>query len=305
MSFLQAKLSDFSQFTEFLCQLFSEGLCLSPAPPLVYSAVQSDHQSPSIFPKDAHLFLRRHTYIAEAIMLSPEADSAVRASVEGRDRMNKKSMYALALLSVLLVYCSVLTPSVAADYTKVGVKQGDTAAYSYEATEYPPGMTGTAHILNVTGVLVGLNLTIYNPGGSINSTLETVGNITSGSGFPIPMWFLVAPNLTKDDKIYGLDYVPTFNDTVSMNIAGYSRTANLLNITMDSSNYVRVWLDQATGLFLQLRLRATTTSYNITLTSTSVFGGGISPTTLLLIVGAAAAVIVVAAAALMLRRRRK
>jgi hypothetical protein len=219
--------------------------------------------------------------------------------------MNKKSICALALLSVLLVYCSVLAPSIAADYTKVGVKQGDTASYVVERTDFPSDLTGTAYVINVTGALVGLNLTFYNPGGSINSTLETVGNVTSGDGFPLPIWFLVAPNLAEGDKIYDIDHAPTFNDTVSMNIAGYSRTANLLNLTDDPSNYLRTWLDQATGLFLQLMWHTTTVSYNITLTATSVFGGGISPTTLLLIVGAAAAVIVVAVATLMLRRRRK
>ncbi|WXG47020.1 MAG: hypothetical protein WED05_10235 [Candidatus Atabeyarchaeum deiterrae] len=229
----------------------------------------------------------------------------------GGDSVRKTLVYSLAAISLLLIAMIAVVPSSAADYTKVGVKAGDTAHYTLEVTNFTAGMTMSVYVKNVTGVMVGVNLTILNPDSSLNDTEMMLGNITDGSGFLFPFYPLVASNLKQGDLIYDHPGNPAINETIPVNIAGYSRTVNFVNLTSDPANYMRIWWDQPTGLVVQIRMLLSDMgmgSINATLTSTTAFttSGGAPPydiTTMVIVI--ALVIIVVAGAAAGVHRRGK
>jgi hypothetical protein len=49
--------------------------------------------------------------------------------MRGKFSVRRSLVYSLAALTILMVLVASTTPAVAADYTKVGVKVGDTATY--------------------------------------------------------------------------------------------------------------------------------------------------------------------------------
>jgi hypothetical protein len=167
-------------------------------------------------------------------------------------------------------------------------------------------MTMTTFVKNVTGVIVNLNFTLYNPDHSVNDTDLMSGNITDGNGFSFPLFLVIASNLNQGDQIYLGGGVPAINETIPMSIAGYTRTVNFLNLT-HSGEYMRYWWDQPTGMAVQARILLGGISANITMTSTTAFETSGAPpfnaTTLIIVVGVV--VVVVAGAAAVVHRRGK
>jgi hypothetical protein len=214
-----------------------------------------------------------------------------------------KRLVSISALLLMLLLCSILSaPSAAADYSKLGVKQGDISYYTFTAASIAPGTTMSLYVKNATGTYVGLNWTIFNPGGSMNDTMVVMVNASSGAGFPL-FYSLVAANLRPGDRIYDFLGAPTFNGTAQMSIAGYTRTLNVLNLT-DGSQYYRGWWDQSTGLMVKTSLDLGGGPIEVVLTSTTAFGIFSDLVVMLLIGGGIAAVVVVAAAVVIHHRRK-
>lgn len=229
--------------------------------------------------------------------------TGIPASTRGYDTVNRKLVSALSLLSILLV-CSVVTvPTSAADYSKIGVKAGDFSKYSATGPGVLNGSYATFLVINTTGTLVWINFTQFNPGGTINSTSEFDANITTGSGFFIA-YLLICPGLVAGDHIYNSSSWFTINSTFQMSVIGYTRTVNLVNLTM-GSQYLRWWWDQSTGLMVRLLADVGSGPVEFALMSTSAFGIFSDLVVMLLIGGGIAAVVLIAAAVIIHHRRKK
>ena len=202
--------------------------------------------------------------------------------------------FGIAMLAILVMSTAVLTSSTAADYSKVGVKKGVTATYSYALIGSKVNKA-TFRFVNVTGTLVQVIDTFYNPDGSVNGTeFSLVSNVSTGQ-YGI-YEFLICANLAANDPIYiGAPFA--INETISMNAGGATRTVNHINATFYGSR-VNEWWDKQTGIMVKLVAGA----QNFTLTSTSLWSPDI---TLLIISGVVVAVAVIAAVALLVRRHRR
>jgi hypothetical protein len=222
--------------------------------------------------------------------------------------MRKTRICAFAMLSLLVVSLTALTPSRAADYTKIGVRIGDTATYSFAATGWTVDRF-TISVLDVNGTLVKLNATYYNPNGSVNHTMILgPANVSRGQLGE----YLLCANLSAHDPIcYVSEHstAPAFSETVQMTVAGASRTVNHLNMSTPSIMVDR-WWDKATGLLVK-RVHLAPYSINLTLISTSLWsaGGGLfgldTTATLLLIGGFLVAGVFFVGATLVIHGRGK
>jgi hypothetical protein len=225
------------------------------------------------------------------------------------NRMKRILLSTLALLSILLVSSTILTSSSAADYTKIGVKTGDNATYSYSLVNSTVNLQGQVfvNVTKLTGTNATLNLKYYFSNGTLAASVllgpDNVSTGYGGIGF-----FVACANLSVHDAIY-LAAPFNINETVDMVAAGVMRTVNHLNITLVTSRY-NIWWDKPTGLMVRINIVGPDVSPglgNFTLTSTSLWSmpaGPAIPTTVILIVGAGA-IIVVAAAAIVFYMRRK
>jgi hypothetical protein len=212
------------------------------------------------------------------------------------------------LFSLLVVSLTALTPSRGADYTKIGVRIGDTATYSFAATGWTIDRF-TISVLDVSGTLVKLNVTYYNPNGSVNHTMILGPADVSEGGLGE---YLLCANLSAHDPICYISEhstAPTFNETVQMTVAGASRTVN--HLSMNTPNIVvDRWWDKTTGLLVK-RVHLASYSINLTLISTSLWsaGGGLfgldTTATLLLVGGFLVTGVVIVGTALVLHGRGK
>jgi hypothetical protein len=226
-----------------------------------------------------------------------------------RYKVKRKLLAAFALLSILLASSALLTPSKAADYTKIGVKIGDNSTYSFTLVNSTINVRAdfSSYVKNVTGTLVTLNFTYYNPGGSVNTTLLfgpfNVSTGEGGIGF-----FLICANLSAHDPVNVLPSVPSINETVSMVAAGVTRTVNHLNMSIGATRF-NVWWDKPTGLMVKLTAIGPASLPglgNFTLTSTSLWSlGGLPITTTTLLIIGVGAIIVVVGVAVVLHGRGK
>jgi hypothetical protein len=165
-------------------------------------------------------------------------------------------MLSILLFSSLIISSFTVTPTKAVDYTKVGVKVGDWAYYNFsQNTTLLAVPTGTTNIkmtiTKIDGSNVTAGLTYYYANGSISGTVGLEGNITSGEynttlPYPVLGWFLLVPNLTKNDPVYsGAPY--TINSTGMWAFGGLARVYAYINITVSGVNQIG-FIDQATGI---------------------------------------------------------
>lgn len=205
-------------------------------------------------------------------------------------RMNRFNKVApmLVVLALILLSSSFVAVSQGANYSMIGVKAGDRADYS---TDYSGHDRLRIEVTKVTGVLVNLTMTDYWSNGTVTHTSSAYGNVSKGDLAEL----LVCGGLQSGDPLWqGSDM--SFNNTLSMEIAGASRVVNEL-IHGDELMY---W-DQATGIFVKL---VNPGGSNYTVISTNMWGPT-DPTVLIIIGGGAAAVAVVGAVALVYKRSRK
>jgi hypothetical protein len=153
----------------------------------------------------------------------------------------------LAVLLVLLALFANCTSALAADYEKVGVKVGNIADYETSLTSSDYNRT---HILiyGIVGTVIYLNLTYYHPNGVVGSESQLVGDVFAGGGYLFA--YLLAANLTAGDPIYS-NAPEKINETITMIVAGTSRTVNHLSV-ITSNEYFDAYWDKATGLMTKL-----------------------------------------------------
>lgn len=167
-----------------------------------------------------------------------------------------KVMFRYVILAVLLALLTMLancTSASAADYTKVGVKVGDIADYK-TSTDW--GTYNRTHLLvyGVVGTVVYLNFTDYNTDGTVNNTRQIMGDILIGT-WPIYL-YLTAANLTAGDPIWSGSWAK-INETITMTVAGASRTVNHLRTRASSQmpdGTFEVYWDKETGLMTKLNV---------------------------------------------------
>jgi hypothetical protein len=194
-----------------------------------------------------------------------------------------------AVIALVLFSSSIIVTSQAANYTKIGVRAGDRADYS---TDHSGPDRLRIEVTEVTGVFVNITITDYWSNGTVVDVSTARGNVSNGGLAEL----LVCGGLQAGDLLYpGADVY--FNYTVSMEIAGATRTVNEIILSGDQ----HVYYDQQTGIFARL---VHSGGSNYTMISTNMWGP-IDPMVLILIGGGAAAVAIVVVAVVLLRRRGK
>ena len=187
-------------------------------------------------------------------------------SQKGEKQMKLASKYNIvAVLLVLLAWSANCTRMcMAADYTKVGVKVGDTADYETSVSYVDYNRT---HMLvyGIIGTVITANFTDYNRDGTVNKTWQIAGDISIGA-YPMFLYFTAA-NLTAGDPSYA-GSTWTINETITMTVAGIPRTVN--HIRLPDGSFEAYW-DKATGLMTKLNAFVIIYWYNYTMISTDAW----------------------------------
>jgi hypothetical protein len=173
-------------------------------------------------------------------------------------------------------------PVSATDYTKVGVRVGDTADYTY----YNPSETGTIHIqiLQIAGTNVTVNMSESSSKGQVRP--NQIVTVDLSATINLLLTYLVAANLTQGDSVIPQNTQYVIDESITTNFAGVNRTINHanFNITLPdntSGYYINIYWDKATGLGIKTNititgeysamLRTQAGSYITTLRSTTAF----------------------------------
>jgi hypothetical protein len=214
--------------------------------------------------------------------------------------MRRRLFLATALFCLILVSSSALisTHAAAPDYSGVAVKTGDSAEYSIATTNsslFGDIDFGVVVFTNVTGVMVTLNITTYNHSSIKNNSMVLAGNVSDSTAtvhignmttkMPILYTYLIPANLSANDPIY--DGAPLIiNETTTMSISGYTRTVNVLNLTVGGlygiSAIAIIYWDRLSGIVVEGDTYLSETGWiNDTLRFTSIWmsrqGGIIIP----------------------------
>jgi hypothetical protein len=210
--------------------------------------------------------------------------------------MSRRSLCALVFVTIFLISFVALSPASAADYTKIGVKQGDVAEYS-EVSDTEPYTRIVVRVVSIASPFIELNLTCY---------VGATPTYSRQQNYNFSKWvdyrFLIAANLTEHDQCYSDPWRETINFTEDMLFLGVSRT--VLHVKYTHGPYLELYWDKATGLLVKANYMTSPQWINLTLTSTTAFATG-GPPSLLVVGGAIAAVVVIACVAIYLARRGK
>jgi len=213
--------------------------------------------------------------------------------------LKKTYLSALAALSIFLVLSAASAAPLAPDYTKVGVKLGDTADYR---TSFTVTTWNRTHILvyGIVGTVITLNYTFYDPSGTVGSSGQMVGDIYNGAGSIVD--YLIAADLTALNPIY-VGAAEAINDTSQMTVAGALRTINHIDYY---GGFFEAYWDQATGLMTELHLMTFVGWMNHTLLSTTAWSAPslLNMTTIALVEGIVIIVLLIALIVVASRRRR-
>nr|MDO8133905.1 hypothetical protein [Candidatus Njordarchaeum guaymaensis] len=233
--------------------------------------------------------------------------------------MRRSLPFAFTILSVLALLSASLTSSLAADYTKIGVKVGDTADYLFASSDRKmDGAVAHVSVQKVEGTKVTINGTIRYPNGTMQAQYIS-DDVSSGQNSSY--YFLICANLTQGDPVYSGSQM-NITETISMSVAGALRDVNHFSSENILTSFNIYW-DRLSGLMVSLGGSGFGYSITATLTNTTVWSpssqrpsgtnntgstgsasndsGGV---TLWLVAGGTAAVVMIAAV-VVLRRRRK
>jgi hypothetical protein len=213
--------------------------------------------------------------------------------------LRKSLGYSLALLSILLVLTATTSSTTATNYTKVGVKIGDTAVYHSSFTGSTINKT-VIQVYGIVGTQVYLNFTDYYSNSTAAPSYQMITDTFAGS---FSGWvYLIASNLTANDPIYsGCAY--KINETKTMSIGGGTRTVNHLNATGWGFIINGYW-DKTLGIMVKLDLFLWIGWRNYTMISFTSPGtppGGLSTTTIVAL--AEGAVIIILLVYIVMSRR--
>jgi hypothetical protein len=167
--------------------------------------------------------------------------------------MRRELTCAVALASLLLLLAVGCAPARAVDYN-VGLSVGNTATYSASITK--ANITSQAIVVAWTNVsALRLATTYHYANGTEKTRYDTwdvrygpTGNLTLAFSFE---WLkVVAANLNAGDNLWLAGDPAPINQSITMIVAGASRTVNLWQIEQD----LFVYWDRATGLMVQLNM---------------------------------------------------
>lgn len=180
--------------------------------------------------------------------------------------MSRRSLCTVALVSMFLFSFVTLAPASAADYTKVGVKQGDVAEYK-EVSDADPYTRIVLRVESIASPIVELNLTFY-IGATLNQSRQYNYNVSTW----VDHFLMIAANLTDHDQFYANPSCQAINFTEDMLFLGVSRT--VLHLLYTRGPYLELYWDKATGLLVKANYMTSPEWINLTLTSTTAFATG-------------------------------
>jgi hypothetical protein len=213
--------------------------------------------------------------------------------------VRKSLAFGLLLMMVCLASMTASFAS-AVDYTKVGVKVGDTADYS-------AGIGNTTsrlrmHVTQIVGTNVTLLFRNLDTDGSETDGYNLTGNI---GGLNLIYVFLVVPNLNQGDPIFsGAPPGFAIDQQTTMTVAGSNRIVNHYGISISDVS-VDIYWDKITGLAVKVDEQISSIHLTFDMLSTTAFGVNIDPVTLVIIGGGIAALIVVVLVVGVVMNRRK
>ena len=242
--------------------------------------------------------------------------------------------YLKAVTLAILVACIVLPTLVrAVDYVP-GVKAGDWMKYGQISITWSGNGTEPSYITeerkmdwakleveNVTGTIIGLNMTSHYKNGTQTSVTGSV-DLNSSTGMSGSRFF-IAGNLKSGDPL-GMGSqpnAPTINQTTTGIYAGANRNINVLDFTMVTTSFQgnqtvtgKFYWDQSTGVMVEMYMKqpdysnpGAYTEMSVKATETNMWSADLLGTlanNLVYIVAGIAVVIVVIAAAMVLRREK-
>jgi hypothetical protein len=229
---------------------------------------------------------------------------------------NVKNKIVFSLLVLSLIMLPTMTSLASAtDYTKVGVKVGDTANYSYSN----PQGNGTLQInvQQITGTNVTINIKKINSNGSSTPDNIVTGNLSAPTNKIL--LYLVASNLTQGDSVTPGHQLLTIDKTTTMKIQGINRTVIHVSYALVISDmdfggyYFDAYWDKSTGLGIKSVITVSgffatvgmpAGSYITNLTSTTAFGNKIDPIVVLLTAGVTVLLVAAAITVYALNRRK-
>lgn len=157
------------------------------------------------------------------------------------------------MILIFFVVAALATPSLAADYKRVGVSAGDWMDYSvsYYSTspnnnEYVSDSYNKVHIdvYSVMGTNVTLRATYFYPD---QRTLSEVHSVDTSRNF---WYYLTAPALEKGDPVYiGADI--TVKETTYMTVLQTQRYVNIIELRTALDAQIILYFDQATGILVE------------------------------------------------------
>lgn len=244
--------------------------------------------------------------------------------------MKKRILLAPLFLSLIMI-STIMLPVSATDYTKVGVKVGDTADYTYSNSFSNPTATGRfrIQILKIAGTEVAINVRELYLNNSEGPALPLAGNVAADDSETFP--YLVVANLSQGDNLVREDNAVfqwwRIDKTTTMIAAGQNRIVNHAKFTGPENTPINVvyysneaYYDKITGLLVasiitDTQLNGAKHTWTQILNSTTAFTGlnSTGPTILSpeettvapLIIAAAIAFIAVTVAAAAITQRRK
>ena len=188
--------------------------------------------------------------------------------------MRKSLAYSLVALSILLVLSATISSTAATDYTKVGVKVGDTADYRVSQSFLTDNKT-RVYFTYISGSMVTFDDLSFWPNGTLHSSNSITGNV-SDNGFLVFI-VLIASGLKVGDNIGTNPTSATIDGNSTLNVAGTSRLTNHAKENVILASFDAYW-DQETGLLVQGNFMLFGAWLNATLISTTLWssGGGLS-----------------------------
>jgi hypothetical protein len=190
-----------------------------------------------------------------------------------------------------------MNSTTATDYTKVGVKVGDTADYKTASSVSSDNKT-RIYVIYISGTIVTADYMSFFPNGTLHSSTSWTGNISS---YEYPIYLvLLAAGLKTGDHLGTDPSSPTIDVNTTLNTAGTSRLANHAHATSYLGvlllSYLDAYWDQQTGLLIQGNFFALGLWLNFTLISTTVFSSGsaLNTSTIALVEGVVIVVLVIA-----------
>jgi hypothetical protein len=230
--------------------------------------------------------------------------------MKGKHRLKKKSICAIAVLSMLLAFTSTFMPATAANYKDIGVSTGVIVTYQYNSTASPSIPRLSVYYQSVVGTNATMVGTTYHGDGTIHDSFTKSGNISLYTNVFAQNLrpYVIAANLNVGDNItIGSPVTFKINSSSTMSVAGTQRTVLNLNYNQLGSR-TDFYYDQSTGLTVKANIyEGGTTWENITLISTNAWSAapaGVSDLLLLTGIGIGAIVVGLAVGLVIGRRRR-